>query len=91
MKHYYYVAMTDKFMSGWGDASGKINKLVISCNTLEEAKIVAENAHRRGEMKYVNIHYHHKPYYNATKYHVSWYGREQGDYENWFVEHPEWR
>ena len=26
----YYVTMTDKFMSGWGKARGKINKLVFS-------------------------------------------------------------
>ena len=24
-----YVTMTDKFMSGWGEAEGKINKYVI--------------------------------------------------------------
>ena len=27
----YYVTMTDKFMSGWGEAAGKVNKLVIEC------------------------------------------------------------
>jgi hypothetical protein len=25
-KRMYYVTMTDKFMSGWGKADGKINK-----------------------------------------------------------------
>jgi hypothetical protein len=47
----YYVTMTDKFMSGWGEAQGKNNKLVISCDTYEEAQIVEENARRRKEMK----------------------------------------
>lgn len=36
----YYVSMTDKFMSGWGMAEGKLNKLVISCNTAEEANMI---------------------------------------------------
>ena len=47
----YYVTMTDKFMSGWGKADKKINKLVISCNTFDEALIVSGNAGRRNEMK----------------------------------------
>jgi len=33
----YYVTMTDKFMSGWGQAHGKINKMVVECDTYEEA------------------------------------------------------
>lgn len=80
----YYVTMTDKFMSGWGRADGKINKLVISCNTFTEAEIVADNARRRGEMIYVNIT-ERKPYYNKDRYFTSYHGREQGDYESWFT------
>lgn len=79
----YYVSMTDKFMSGWGMAEGKLNKLVISCNTAEEANIVAENAGSRREMRRVTIH-NKKPYYNKKSVLVSWHGREQGDYETWF-------
>ena len=30
----YYVSMTDKFFSNWGKARGRINKLVIECETL---------------------------------------------------------
>jgi len=33
-----YVTMTDKFMSGWGMAEGKTNKLVLECKNLHEAK-----------------------------------------------------
>jgi hypothetical protein len=51
----FYVTMTDKFMSGWGMASGKTNKLVIECDTYEQAEIIERNASRRSEMKYVNI------------------------------------
>ena len=80
----YYVTMTDKFMSGWGQARERINKLIISCNTYDEAKIVAENADNRSEMKYVNIRYM-KPYYSADRYCVSRHGKAEGDYGSWFV------
>jgi len=66
----YYVTMTDSFMSGWGEAEGKINKLVIACNTYKQAEAVARNAELRPEMKYVNIT-SKKPYYNPRRYLVS--------------------
>jgi hypothetical protein len=47
--------MTDKFMSGWGHAQGKTNKLIIECNTVDEAEQIERAARRRSEMKYVNI------------------------------------
>ena len=77
----YWVTMTDNFMSGWGMAEGKINKLVIECETLNEAEIVAENARNRSEMEYVNITTN-KPYYNDDKYFTSWKTRE--DMPRWF-------
>ncbi len=86
----YYVTMTDKFMSGWGMARGKINKLVISCNTYDEANTVRNNADRRSEMKYVNIRTT-KPYYNADRYMVSRHGRAENDYKSWFKPHSVWR
>lgn len=67
----YYVTMTDKFMSGWGMASGKTNKLVIECDTYQQAEIIERNAKERSEMKYVNICIH-KPYYNTNRYYTSW-------------------
>ncbi len=51
----FYVTMTDKFMSGWGHAQGKTNKLIIECNTVDEAEQIERAARRRSEMKYVNI------------------------------------
>ena len=65
-----YVVMTDKFMSGWGRAEGKINKFVVECNTMKEAEIIERNAKKRPEMKYVNIT-KKVPYYSATRYLVS--------------------
>jgi len=60
----YYVTMTDKFMSGWGAAAGKINKLVIECATYDQAQQIERAARTRREMKYVNIR-NSKPYYGA--------------------------
>lgn len=51
----YWVSMTDKFMSGWGMAEGKTNKLVIECDNYEQAYIIEQNAKRRSEMKHINI------------------------------------
>lgn len=60
----YYVTMTDNFMSGWGDARGKINKLVIECGTYSEAAQIARAARQRREMRRVNIRAT-RPYYGA--------------------------
>jgi hypothetical protein len=85
--HKWYVTMTDKFMSGWGQAQGKINKLVIECDTLSEAQTVENNANRRHEMIYVNV-VDHKPSYNSNRYMVSWH--DKTDYKNWFSEQYDW-
>ena len=67
-----YVTMTDKFMSGWGMAKGKINKLVIECGDSVQAEKIADYArNNRDEMKYINIT-HNKPSYNSRKYITSW-------------------
>jgi len=51
----FYVTMTDKFLSGWGYAQGRTNKLIIECNTINEAEQIEKAARQRSEMKYVNI------------------------------------
>lgn len=50
-----FVTMTDKFMSGWGMAERKTNKLIIECETWEQAETIQRNAQKRPEMKYINI------------------------------------
>lgn len=78
----YYVTTTDKFMSGWGPASGKINKLVILCETAEEADTVVENAENRSDQKHVSCSSEPPPYF-----HKRW--EETGaDYEtgNYYVQ-----
>lgn len=78
----YWVTMTDKFMSGWGMAKGKINKLVFECESLTEARVVAENAEYHGSQKYINIATR-KPYYSPSKYYVQIKTKE--DYPDWYV------
>jgi len=50
-----YVTMTDKFLSGWGNAQGKTNKFIIECENFEQAETIKRNAEKRREMKYINI------------------------------------
>jgi len=79
----YYVTMTDRFMSGWGMAKDKDNKLVIVCDTWDEAQIVYDNACHRSEMKFVNIRTTRPSYPRA---YVSWGGKGQNDtYKPWFI------
>ena len=61
----YYVTMTDKFMSGWGMAANKTNKLVIECETFQQAEVIERNARKRPEMKYINI-CSKKPYFKSN-------------------------
>jgi hypothetical protein len=86
-----YVSMTDKFMSSWGMAKGKKNKLIFECETYEEAKVVANNAHRRSEMSHIRIgdkpqhlrksmgrEYHCGPYFVQIK--------NKAEYGTWYKE-----
>ena len=65
----FYVTMTDKALSGWGLAQGKINKLIFECDTYAEAETVYNNAVNRGDQKYINI-CSKRPYYNNNRYYV---------------------
>lgn len=51
----WYVTSTDSFMSGWGGAKGKINKVYVPCASYAEAERVAAYASSRREQKYVSI------------------------------------
>jgi hypothetical protein len=77
----YYVSMTDRFMSGWGMAQGKTNKLVFVCDTYEQAQTVATNAENRGDMKYINI-CTSKPRYNAQRYLTQY--KTIAEYPSWY-------
>lgn len=61
----FYVTMTDRFLSGWGKAEGKTNKLIIECDTYEQAEIIERNANKRSEMRFVGIR-NTKPRYGRS-------------------------
>jgi len=60
-----YVCMTDGFMSNWGKAEGKSNRLIFVCKDSDEAVTVERNARNRDEMKYISI-CHTKPRVNPN-------------------------
>lgn len=73
MKSYkYYVTATDSFMSGWGCAEGKINKIAIGCNNRTEVAEVKNALRGRSEMKYVNDTTNMSRYH-SSRYLISWY------------------
>lgn len=66
------VVATDKFLSGWGCADGKIHKQVIICQDHETAARVASNMHRNG-YSYINIRCRGLfPTFSGSKYSVSY-------------------
>lgn len=77
----YYVTMTDKFMSGWGEAQGKINKLIFICDNYKQAEIVEQNAMARSEFKYINITTN-KPHYSKQRYYAQ--VKTIDDYPRWY-------
>lgn len=81
MEKKVYVAMTDKALSGWGMARGKINKLIFECDSMEQAEIVEKNAKNRSDMIYVGIHLQ-KPRYTGSKYYVQ--EKTIEDYPSWY-------
>ena len=49
------VTCIDKFMSGWGHAESKKNKLILLCDNHDEAGTVEQNARDRGDQSHVKI------------------------------------
>jgi len=77
-----YITTTDKFMSGWGHAKNKINKLVFECKDLNQALIVFDNAINRSDQKNVNI-LTYKPYYKKDRYYTQYKTIE--NYPKWYI------
>ena len=78
----HYVTMTDRYMSGWGESKGRINKLVFVCHEYKEAMVVEDNARNRLDMKCINVR-STKPYYNKDRYYTQF--KDDGDYNSWYV------
>ncbi len=53
----YYVCANDKFMSGWGDARGKINTLIFPCDTILEVDRIMNVLESNDSMRYVRVCY----------------------------------
>lgn len=70
MQKYYYVTATDKFLSGWGYATGKNHKLIVVCTTLEQARRVERNMKKDRTLSYVNLAMS-KPSYPKDRYSVT--------------------
>lgn len=51
----YYVSMKDTFLSNWGNAKGKTNLYVIKCETKEQVNQAKKAAHKREEMRDIQI------------------------------------
>ena len=62
-----YVWATDKFLSGWGVASGKIHKQVAVCENWEQANKMLAGFGGDSGYKFVNWSYD-KPYFSPKKY-----------------------
>lgn len=78
-----YVTATDKFMSGWGMAQDKINKVVIECDNYQEAHRIHGKLARREEMIYVNIA-SNKPYYNKDRYLTTFVTKDDEEKAGWY-------
>lgn len=77
----YYVSMTDNYLSGWGRSAGKTNKLVLECETHEEALIVKNNAEDREDMRTIKIHIK-KPKFDPTNNFVQY--KDKTEYKTWY-------
>lgn len=53
-----YVLATDNFMSGWGEARGKTNVLIVPCDTEDDADEVQRRLRGRSEMSNVRTEAH---------------------------------
>ena len=51
----FYVAMTDRWFSGWGPAEGLTNRHFVLCESMAEAEVVELEARRRVEMLRVHV------------------------------------
>lgn len=53
-KNLWFVTATDKIFTGWGEAEGKIAKFVIICDSLKQARRIAD-AFRNAKNDWRNV------------------------------------
>lgn len=78
----YFVLSNDKFMSGWGDAVGKINTVVLPCRSYGEAMNVMAHAKGRGDQSRVRI-VSGKPRLSPSR--VCYSLHDHNDYGHWYT------
>lgn len=69
-KQVFYVWASDKCLTGWGPAIGKIVKHIVICDNWDEAKKILHGFNESEEFKHVNWGFK-KPYFSPQKYIVS--------------------
>lgn len=77
----FYVTCTDKFMSGWGPAKRRNNRLIFVCASMAEARTVYDNAVGRSDQKNVHI-CTRKP--KLDHYTNLYQLKTRGDYSAWY-------
>ena len=68
--HTVLITATDKFMSGWGDASNGASKCAWACSKAQDWGKVLDWVEGRSEMKYVNVNFTGKWYPKAEHVHI---------------------
>ena len=63
--------MTDRFMSGWGGAKGKIAKYIVECDNATQADAICKAAENREEMRAINSG-NSCPSFPASKYQTTY-------------------
>lgn len=66
-----YVWATDKFLSGWGPATGKTHKQVAVCDNWRQADKMLDGFNKDDDYTYVNWSYD-KPYFPKKRYTVTY-------------------
>jgi len=67
--HTILITATDKFMSGWGEASNGASKCAWACTKKQDWGAVLDWVESRSEMKYVNVTFN-KWYPKAEHVHI---------------------
>lgn len=52
-KAYGWITVTDKFLSGWGMAKDKVNKMVIECESIQQFRALKAYIKTRDEMTHL--------------------------------------
>lgn len=81
----YYVLSNDKFMSGWGPATNKVNTVVLPCRSYPEALAVQRYCKERPEQTRVRIVVHKPTLRRGILYSVV---LDREDYSAWYCYCP---